>query len=174
MSDRKKAKTNLRFISSRGYVSVESWAPSRQIDAIEDARVYSATEETTRRAPFGGSQLTSQNCRAISGRRSIISPVAAGAKMALSRVRQHCAYRYDPRPKLTLGLDRIVTAAKRFRATGGTSVGLSPLLAGKMRSPALTIASEFSGKSRLQPGATLNYSYPVSENCWDQGLIDEA
>ena len=30
-----------------------------------------------------------------------------------------CAYRYDPRPKLTLGLDRIVTAAKRFRATGG-------------------------------------------------------
>jgi hypothetical protein len=37
-----------------------------------------------------------------------------------------CAYRYDPRPKLTLSLERVVTAARQFRASGGTSVGLSP------------------------------------------------
>jgi hypothetical protein len=37
-----------------------------------------------------------------------------------------CAYRYDPRPKLTLSFERIVTAAKQFRKSGGTSVGLSP------------------------------------------------
>ena len=37
-----------------------------------------------------------------------------------------CAYRYDPRPKLTLGLERIVEAARQFRASGGSSVGLSP------------------------------------------------
>jgi hypothetical protein len=39
-----------------------------------------------------------------------------------------CSYRYDPRPKLTLGLDRVITAARQFRATGGTSVGLTPHL----------------------------------------------
>ena len=30
-----------------------------------------------------------------------------------------CAYRYDPRPKLTLGLDRVVTAAKQFPRNRG-------------------------------------------------------
>lgn len=37
-----------------------------------------------------------------------------------------CAYRYDPRPKLTLGLQRIIDAAKQFRAAGGKNIGLSP------------------------------------------------
>jgi len=39
-----------------------------------------------------------------------------------------CAYRYDPRPKLTLSLQRVVEAAKQFRALGGRNIGLSPVL----------------------------------------------
>jgi hypothetical protein len=37
-----------------------------------------------------------------------------------------CAYRFDPRPKLTLAFERIKSAAREFRSNGGKNIGLSP------------------------------------------------